>query len=122
VHIASLYKIVADILVTRSSAEWLALLEAADIPVAPLNTLESLMQDVHLKEVGFFKTSEHPSEGLVRGIGQPWSWSDSQPSATRPAPRIGEHSVEILRDIGYDEQQIRALIEDCSTVDGSALS
>jgi crotonobetainyl-CoA:carnitine CoA-transferase CaiB-like acyl-CoA transferase len=122
VHIASLYKIVADILVTRSSAEWLALLEAADIPVAPLNTLESLMQDVHLKEVGFFKTSEHPSEGLVRGIGQPWSWSDSQPSATRPAPRIGEHSVEILRDIGYDEQQIRALIEDCSTVDGSAVS
>jgi crotonobetainyl-CoA:carnitine CoA-transferase CaiB-like acyl-CoA transferase len=98
------------------------LLEEADIPVAPLNTLESLMQDVHLKEVGFFTTSEHPSEGLVRGLGQPWSWSDSQPSATRPAPRIGQHSVEILHDIGYDEQQIRALIEGRSTLDGSTVS
>jgi crotonobetainyl-CoA:carnitine CoA-transferase CaiB-like acyl-CoA transferase len=115
--IGSLYKIVADILLTRTSAEWLALLESADIPVMPLHTLESLIEDPHLKAVGFITNSEHPSEGPIHSIGTPWRWSDSQPGETRPAPRMGEHSVEILQDIGYDSEQIQALIESRITQD-----
>jgi len=119
-NIGSLYKVVADILLTRTSAEWLALLESADIPVMPLHTLESLMEDPHLRAVAFFKNNEHPSEGSIHSISTPWRWSDSQPGETRPAPRIGQHSVEILRNIGYDEEQIRVLIENRITQDDCA--
>jgi crotonobetainyl-CoA:carnitine CoA-transferase CaiB-like acyl-CoA transferase len=87
----------------------------------PLHTLESLIEDPHLKAVGFITNSEHPSEGPLHSIGTPWRWSDSQPGETRPAPRMGEHSVEILQDIGYDSEQIQALIESRITQDDGAM-
>ena len=120
-HIDALYQMVADILQTRSSAEWLELLQRADIPVMPLHTPESLMQDGHLQAVGFFQTTEHPSEGPLRTMGIPAHWSESQPEATRHAPRHGEHSVEILREIGYSEDSIRQLMDAGITMDGSAI-
>jgi len=108
-HIRDLYKMVAEILLTRTSAEWTSLLEAADIPVMPLHTMDSLIDDPHLNAVGFFKWVEHPSEGRICSMAAPTSWSKSQQRIERFAPRLGQHSAELLREAGYDDDTINAL-------------
>ncbi|MDN7140063.1 CoA transferase [Pseudomonas sp. JQ170] len=108
-HIQALYRMVAGIIATRTSAEWIALLEAADIPVMPMHTVESLLEDPHLQAVGFFDYQEHPSEGRIRTLGIPSTWSATQPSLTRPAPQLGEHSAQILAAAGYTPEDIDTL-------------
>jgi crotonobetainyl-CoA:carnitine CoA-transferase CaiB-like acyl-CoA transferase len=109
-NIESLYDELAELLATRSSDDWLKRLNEADIPAMPLHTLESLIADPHLAAKRFLSITEHPSEGLIREIAVPSSWSSTQPSATRPAPRLGEHSSEILAEAGYSPQQIEQLL------------
>ncbi|HEY4439255.1 MAG TPA: CoA transferase [Candidatus Elarobacter sp.] len=96
------YRVVAQILTTRTSAEWLALLEASDIPVLPLHDVASLAADPQLAATGFFALEEHPSEGTVRTMRTPTRWSRSPRTATTPAPRLGEHTAEVLREAGLD--------------------
>ena len=110
-HIADLYRELAELLLTRTTAEWLALFERADVPAMPLNTPDSLVADAHLRATGFFSFADHPSEGRLRHMAYPSTWSDTQPAATRHVPRLGEHSAEVLREIGYSDDKIAALIE-----------
>ncbi|QBY55394.1 CaiB/BaiF CoA transferase family protein [Cupriavidus oxalaticus] len=108
-NIRDLYRMLAEVIATRTTAQWQALLEAADIPVMPLHTIESLMDDPHLRAVGFLDTVEHPSEGRMRSMAVPSSWSATQPGIARHAPRLGQHSAEVLREAGYSNSQIEAL-------------
>ncbi len=109
-HIGELYAEVAERLSSRTTAECLALLERADIPATPLHTLESLLDDPHLRATGYFTLLEHPSEGTVRSLGMGSRWSESSLAVRRQAPRLGEHSVEVLREIGFDEARIAAML------------
>ena len=120
VHINALYALLADILSTRTTAEWFAILDAADIPVMPLHTLDSLIDDPHLAAIGFLQTVEHPTEGRIRSIGVPTLWSETPATPGRPAPLLGEHSIEILGEAGYLAAEIDALVADGVTVDGGA--
>jgi len=108
-HIHELYEMVAEIMPTRTTAQWQAMLEAADIPVMPMHTMESLIDDPHLKAVEFLQFVEHPTEGLYQSIAVPSNWSKSQPRVTRHAPRAGEHGAEVLRELGYDAQAIEQM-------------
>ncbi|RYZ12996.1 MAG: CoA transferase, partial [Comamonadaceae bacterium] len=105
-HIGELYALVGEVMAQRSSAEWTALFEAADIAVMPLHTLDSLIDDPHLRAVGFFEEVEHPSEGRLRTMRVASTWSDSPPVVTRQAPRLGEHSAELLAEAGYAADEI----------------
>jgi crotonobetainyl-CoA:carnitine CoA-transferase CaiB-like acyl-CoA transferase len=87
----------------------MTLLEKIDIPVAPMNSIEDVMHDRHLNESGFFYMEDHPSEGRMRSMRTPTGWSDSQPGTPRPAPRLGEHSAEVLREAGYSDAEISEL-------------
>jgi crotonobetainyl-CoA:carnitine CoA-transferase CaiB-like acyl-CoA transferase len=117
-HIDALYALLAEILTTRPSAQWLEVLDAADIPVMPLHTLDSLIDDPHLAAIGFLQSIEHPTEGAIRSIGVPTRWSETQATPGRPAPRLGEHSAEVLREAGYSTEDIDRLVADGVTVDG----
>lgn len=109
-HIGEVYAFVAEVMVTRPSAEWHRLLEAADVPVGRLNTVESLLEDPHLKAVGFFPEMDHPSEGQIRTTAALGRYSATPSGIHRHAPRLGEHSVELLREAGYAEHEVEALL------------
>jgi crotonobetainyl-CoA:carnitine CoA-transferase CaiB-like acyl-CoA transferase len=109
-NIGEVYAFVAGQMAGRTTAEWLRLLKEADIPVAPLNSIEDVLDDPHLRESGFFVTIEHPTEGRLRMMAAPGAWSQTPPGRLRPAPRLGEHSIEILREAGYADAEIDALI------------
>lgn len=108
-NINALQKIVATIFLERTTDEWLSLLEEADIPCMPLHNLESIFEDPHLQEVGLFQWTDHPSEGRMRTIGVPISWSKTQPEPGRPAAMPGQHTDEVLREVGYSDAQIEHL-------------
>lgn len=119
-HAHELYAWVSDAMESRTSAEWVAALLAADIPVTQLHDLDSLMEDEHLNAVSYLPVVDHPSEGLVREIRVPSTWSESQPDVRRHAPQLGEHSTEVLREAGLSEDQIAALIARGVTVQFNA--
>lgn len=104
------YALLAGILRERTSAEWVALLQRHDIPCMPLHDPHSLMSDPHLEKTGFFEMVEHPSEGRMRSMKVAARWSDADLSVRRHAPQLGEHSVEILRENGFDEARIESLL------------
>jgi crotonobetainyl-CoA:carnitine CoA-transferase CaiB-like acyl-CoA transferase len=102
-HIDELYQIVAGIVSGRTTAEWCELLKDADIPMTPVLSPEDLLEDVHLRQTGFFKLCEHPSEGEIRQLGIPVTFSRTPGSLRRPAPRLGEHREEILNELDRTE-------------------
>jgi crotonobetainyl-CoA:carnitine CoA-transferase CaiB-like acyl-CoA transferase len=117
-NVKEYFRIRAEALKTRTTAEWLELLERADVPAMPYHTLDSLLEDPHLKEVGFFEMKEHPTEGRTRSMRLPNKWSSGTRRDWSPAPKLGQHSVEILREAGYDDAAIETLIAAGATVDG----
>lgn len=109
--INELYGFAGEIFKTRTTAEWINLLTDADIPVAPMHTLDSLLQDPHLLATDFFEVVEHPSEGKLRLMRSPTEWSGTPAEIQRLPPRPGEHSGEILGELGYSSGEISALFE-----------
>lgn len=109
-NIEYLYGFLAETFAARTTREWETLLEQADIPAIALATPEDLLTDPHLEAVGFFRTIDHPSEGRLRGMAIPQRWSESQPDIRRPAPTVGEHTREILREVGYTPEAAERLI------------
>lgn len=105
------YKWLADLLSTRSSAEWLALFERADIPCGPMHDLDALIDDPHLAAVGLLHDVAHPSEGKTRLVGPAATWSRTPPSIRASAPQLGEQGADILRAAGFTEAEIAELAQ-----------
>jgi crotonobetainyl-CoA:carnitine CoA-transferase CaiB-like acyl-CoA transferase len=104
------YALVAGEMKKRSTADWLAAMEAADIPVQRMNSLEDIVNDPHLAAIGYFGEVEHPTEGRIRAMAVPSEWSESAPEYRRHAPRLGEHTREVLREAGLADAEIERMI------------
>ena len=109
-NIKEVYAFVAERMAERTSAEWLKLLQEADIPVSPLNSVDDVIDDPHLADAGFFQMMDHPTEGRLRLMSTPSGWSKTPPEKLRPAPRLGEHSAEVLSEAGYSGAEIEAMM------------
>ncbi|NJD31379.1 MAG: CoA transferase [Gammaproteobacteria bacterium] len=110
-NIDDTYAETAKIMATRTTSEWLGLFASTSVPINRVNTLEDLAQDPHLVETGFWKTVDHPTEGKLRTTAFPVNFSGTPAEVTRRhAPRLGEHTREVLREIGYAPQQIDSML------------
>jgi formyl-CoA transferase len=108
-HYDELYQLLDTLMRGKTTAQWLPLLEAADIPVVPVRTLEELLEDPHLQAVGFYQEREHPSQGKIRTMRNPMRFSATPTQYRRHAPGLGEQGVEILREAGFPQDKIDAL-------------
>jgi crotonobetainyl-CoA:carnitine CoA-transferase CaiB-like acyl-CoA transferase len=98
-NINALYAILADLVAQRTTAEWQALLKDADIPMAPIIAPDELLNDPHLKSIGFFTRATHPSEGEIRSAGIPVTFSRTPGEVRRHAPKLGEQGDEVRREV-----------------------
>ena len=104
------YAMVAEEMKQRTTAFWLEALERGDIPVQRMNTLDDIVADPHLEAIGYLPLVEHPSEGRIRMLAVPSEWSESKPQYRRHAPRLGEHTREVLAEAGLSDSRIEQLL------------
>ncbi len=93
----------------RTTDEWLSELRPADIPCGKANNIDELFTDPYLVETGYFEAYEHPVEGDVIIPAIPARFSKSPPNVHRPWPKLGEHTREILAELGYSEAEVVAI-------------
>ncbi len=101
-HIDALYAFVSQHMRTRTSAEWMKDFTAHDIPVMPMMKLDDLLTDPHLEATKGWLDVPHPFEGLLRQLRPPVRMSGTPTGVWRPAPRLGEHTEEVLSSIKCD--------------------
>lgn len=110
-NIDAVYAFLGERFLERHTADWLELLQRIDVPAMPMYDVAGLLADPHLAAVGFFREFTHPGEGRMRAIAPAVRWSDGAPATASPAPRQGEHGIEVLREAGLDAAAIAALVE-----------
>jgi crotonobetainyl-CoA:carnitine CoA-transferase CaiB-like acyl-CoA transferase len=116
-NIDDTYRITGEIMATRTTGEWLKVFDKSGVPIIVVNSLEDLAKDPHLLETGFWQFVDHPTEGRLRMPSFPVNYSATPASIHRHAPRLGEHTVEVLREAGLSVEQIEAL-----TASGAAMT
>jgi crotonobetainyl-CoA:carnitine CoA-transferase CaiB-like acyl-CoA transferase len=104
-HMRELYALAGEASQSRTTQEWLALLKPLSIPVVKMNRLDELMADPHLDAVGLFERYEHPSAGAYFHLRPPVRYSKTPANIRRHAPRLGEHTEEVLAEIEVEVSQ-----------------
>jgi crotonobetainyl-CoA:carnitine CoA-transferase CaiB-like acyl-CoA transferase len=98
-QIDTVYALLAETFLERTTQDWLRLFRSLEIPAAPVRSLDELFSNPHLNEVGFFETIETPN-GPVRFPGMPAWFSKTPGRIAGPAPRLGAHSADIIEELG----------------------
>jgi crotonobetainyl-CoA:carnitine CoA-transferase CaiB-like acyl-CoA transferase len=103
---------VAEIVKTQTSDYWDKLLYKAGVPCGPINTIDKVFADPQVQHLGIATPIDHPKYGPQKVVGQPIHLSGyKQPEKLKHTPDLGEHTDEILKELGYDKAGIAALRE-----------
>ena len=102
-NFGSLTHTLGEVLIKRPRAEWMTLLEANDVPFAPVHKIEDVLDDAQVKHLDTFRTLHHPTEGALSSIRCPVRIDGARDGSDLPAPTIGEHTDQVLKELGYDE-------------------
>ena len=111
-RVSKYYSIIEKSVKNKKNEELVRILTANDIPHGQVNTLESLKENLHLKETNFFRSFKHPTEGelVIPDTGIKLN-SKSLP-VTRHQPRLGEHTIEILKELDINDNKIKKIVKE----------
>ncbi len=109
-NIDRIYARMGEIALTRTTAEWEELLLRIDVPHTSFAKLTEVAEQPHLKAVGMFVDLDHPTEGRIRQARPATRFSESPAGIHRMAPRLGEHTHEVLTEAGFTDEEIASLV------------
>ena len=110
-RIDELYEVLGDIIAADTTERWLSVLARHDVPCARVNELGDLAEDPQLLASGLLQQHEDAEIGAYQSLRSPYRIKDQNPGEPKRAPKLGQHSAAVLAGLGYDEDQIRALVD-----------
>lgn len=108
---ADYFEVRAAGLLQKTTEAWLEIFAEKDVPAAAYNSIDDLLDDPHLTDVGFYQEIDHPTEGRILKTKTPNAFSGGMREETLHAPHIGEQTRDVLANLGYDPATIEAMIE-----------
>ena len=109
IHTDQLYAMVAEAMLTRTSAQWIDVLRRLDVPAMPVLSVADVLTDPHLTSVGLFVTEDHPVTGRYTKVRNPLVFSTGLDDGRVPPSTLGQHTADVLGELGYDADGIAAL-------------
>ena len=106
-------------LIHKTTAEWIAVFDKTGVPAGPVHTIEEALTHPQALEREMVVESVHPQAGLVKGVGFPVKFSEQPRTAATPAPGLGQHTVQVLREFGFRDDEITDLVSDKVVLDAS---
>ncbi len=108
-NVDTLYGLLETVTPDKTTAEWMEICDTHSIPASPVTDLEHIGDDPHFKAVGLIEDHEHPTEGPYRVVRSPIKFRSGDPGLYQHTAGLGEHTEEVLKEIGYDQAKLNAL-------------
>jgi crotonobetainyl-CoA:carnitine CoA-transferase CaiB-like acyl-CoA transferase len=109
-NLGALIAAMNDVLATRTRAQWLAAFDTAGVPAGPVHTIGEALEHPQTRARGMVVDLTHPQAGPTKALGCPVHFSQTPTKVARPAPLLGEHTRELLREHDYTDAEIDALV------------
>ncbi|KAF2153171.1 CAIB/BAIF family protein [Myriangium duriaei CBS 260.36] len=100
---------IEEITMTKTTEEWIAILEGSGMPYAPINNIEAVFKDPHVLARGMITEIDHPECGKIKLVSSPMKFSESPPTIRMAPPTLGQHTEEVLADLGITMEEVMQL-------------